>query len=180
MSNQPQPNYLSDEEQRSAWRDRDTLDARDERLDADPPRELITAPPAEETEAREEDTGTFARVDNTPKPTPKSEEHPELSATPYLSDQTSSQAGERWQRIQGEFVDDPRKSVNEAHELVSELMQRVVDTFAQERNDLEHQWSGGGDVSTENLRVCMQRYRAFFSRLLPINEQQAQRAREAG
>ncbi|MEY4582099.1 MAG: hypothetical protein RL701_6802 [Pseudomonadota bacterium] len=165
MSNQTQPNYLSDEEQRSAWRDRDTIDVRDER-------------PADETDAREDETGTYARVENTRTPT--SDERPELSATPYLSDQTSSQAGERWQRIQGEFVDDPRKSVNEAHELVSELMQRVVDTFAKERNDLEQQWSGGGDVSTENLRVCMQRYRAFFSRLLPINEQQAQRAREAG
>jgi hypothetical protein len=173
MSTQTQRNYLPDEE-------RDTLDQRDTRFDADAPRELITAAPAHDDvdadadviEAREDNTGTYTR------PESKREERQELG-TPYLSDQTSSQAGERWQRIQGEFVDDPRKSVNEAHELVSELMQRVVDTFAQERNDLEHQWSGGGDVSTENLRVCMQRYRAFFSRLLPINEQ-AQRAREAG
>jgi hypothetical protein len=88
----------------------------------------------------------------------------------YLPEKDSTQASQRWQRIQGEFVDDPRKSVGEAHELVGELMQRIVDSFANERRDLESQWSKGGDVSTEDLRVCLQRYRAFFSRLLPLGE----------
>lgn len=87
--------------------------------------------------------------------------------TSYLSDQTSSQAKERWRRVQAEFVDDPRKSVAEAHELVGELVERIVEAFSAERNQLEHQWSKGGDVSTEDLRVCLQRYRSFFSRLLP-------------
>ena len=88
----------------------------------------------------------------------------------YLPEQDSQQASQRWQRIQGEFVDDPRKSVGEAHELVGELMQRIVDSFASERRELESQWSKGSDVSTEDLRVCLQRYRAFFSRLLPLGE----------
>jgi hypothetical protein len=87
--------------------------------------------------------------------------------TPYLPDQTSAQTNEKWQRIQAEFVDDPRKSVAGAHQLVGEVVQRIVDAFAQERADLERQWSKGDDVSTEDLRLCLQRYRAFFSRLLP-------------
>jgi sarcosine oxidase delta subunit len=87
--------------------------------------------------------------------------------TSYLPDQTSTQASERWQHIQSEFVDDPRKTVAEAHQLVSELMQRIVDTFAQQRAELERQWTEGDSVSTEDLRICLQRYRAFFSRLLP-------------
>jgi len=87
--------------------------------------------------------------------------------TPYLPDKASGAAGERWQHIQTEFVDDPRKSVTEAHQLVSELTQRIVDAFAQERDALEQQWSKGDSVSTEDLRVCLQRYRSFFSRLLP-------------
>jgi hypothetical protein len=87
--------------------------------------------------------------------------------TPYLNKETSSQTNERWRRVQAEFVDDPRKSVTEAHQLVGELMERIVNAFAEERNQLESQWSKGGDVSTEDLRVCLQRYRAFFSRLLP-------------
>lgn len=90
--------------------------------------------------------------------------------TSYLPDQASAQAGDRWQRIQAEFVDDPRKSVGEAHELVGELVQRIVDAFTNERRELERQWSKGDDVSTEDLRVCLQRYRAFFSRLLPLGE----------
>jgi molecular chaperone GrpE (heat shock protein) len=86
---------------------------------------------------------------------------------PYLPGQTSMQANERWQRVQAEFVDDPRKSVSEAHELVSELVQRIVDSFTHERDNLEGTWSRGDSVSTEDLRVCLQRYRTFFSRLLP-------------
>jgi len=85
----------------------------------------------------------------------------------YLPDRTSAQVSDRWQHIQSEFVDDPRKSVAEAHELVGELVQRIVDNFTQERHELERQWSQGSTASTEDLRVCLQRYRDFFSRLLP-------------
>lgn len=88
-------------------------------------------------------------------------------AMPGLQAGHSEQVNERWQRIQAAFVDDPRKSVKEAHELVSDVMQRIVDAFTQERGELERQWSKGGDVSTEDLRLCLQRYRAFFARLLP-------------
>jgi molecular chaperone GrpE (heat shock protein) len=86
---------------------------------------------------------------------------------PYLTGKSSAQAGERWQRVQAEFVDDPRKSVSEAHQLVSELVQQIVTAFTHERDNLERQWSEGENVSTEDLRVSLQRYRAFFSRLLP-------------
>lgn len=79
----------------------------------------------------------------------------------------SAQTHERWQQIQAQFVDDPRKAVGEAHALVGDLVQRIVDTFTKERNELEGQWSKGGDVSTEELRVCLQHYREFFARLLP-------------
>lgn len=88
-------------------------------------------------------------------------------ATPYLPEQDAGPANERWGHIQAKFVDDPRKAVSEAHELVGELTQRIVDAFARERSELERQWSEGENVSTEDLRVSLQRYRAFFSRLLP-------------
>ena len=99
----------------------------------------------------------------------REEDSHDMRAT-YLPEQAGSQASERWQRIQTEFVDDPRKSVSEAHELVSELMQRIVDTFTHEKDELEQQWSKGGSVSTEDMRVCLQRYRSFFTRLLPLGE----------
>jgi hypothetical protein len=97
----------------------------------------------------------------------------ETSATPdpesssYLPTGASADINERWLHIQSEFVDDPRKSVTEAHQLVGELMQRIVESFTNEREQLERQWAGGSGASTEELRICLQRYRDFFSRLLP-------------
>jgi hypothetical protein len=72
----------------------------------------------------------------------------------------------RWEVIQTGFVDEPRRSVQEADALVTDLMQRLTDTFTEERGRLEGQWDRGDEVSTEELRVAMQRYRAFFNRLL--------------
>jgi hypothetical protein len=45
-------------------------------------------------------------------------------------------------------------------------MQRLAESFARERSDLEQQWDRGEDVSTEDLRVALQRYRSFFVRLV--------------
>ena len=92
------------------------------------------------------------------------------AATPHLAEPISVQAGERWQEILAGFVDDPRKSVGDAHQLVGDVMQRMIDGFTKERENLERQWSRGGDVSTEDMRVCLQNYRAFFARLLPSTD----------
>jgi hypothetical protein len=73
---------------------------------------------------------------------------------------------DEWQDIQGHFVDDPRRAVEEGDALVATLMQRLAETFADERSKLEQQWDREGDVSTEDLRVALQRYRSFFDRLL--------------
>lgn len=74
----------------------------------------------------------------------------------------------RWTDIQTAFVDEPRRAVERADELVAEVIKRLADSFAQERSRLEGQWGRGDDVSTEDLRVALQRYRAFFDRLLNI------------
>jgi hypothetical protein len=72
----------------------------------------------------------------------------------------------RWVDIQARFVDEPRQSVQDADSLVAELMQQLADGFSRVRSDLEGQWDRGDAVSTEDLRVALQRYRAFFERLL--------------
>jgi hypothetical protein len=72
----------------------------------------------------------------------------------------------RWKAVQVRFVDDPRGTVKEADGLVSDLMAHLAQTFADERASLEAQWERGADVSTEDLRVAVQRYRSFFARLL--------------
>ena len=57
-------------------------------------------------------------------------------------------------------------SVLPADTLVADLMQRLASSFAEERKQLENQWDQGDDVSTEDLRVALTRYRSFFERLL--------------
>jgi hypothetical protein len=74
----------------------------------------------------------------------------------------------RWETIQVGFVDEPRRAVEQADHLVAETMQRLAETFAKERENLEHRWDGGGDVSTEDLRLALRRYRTFFARLLKV------------
>jgi len=74
----------------------------------------------------------------------------------------------RWDTIQTGFVDEPRQSVEQADSLVAGVMQRLAEVFADERGKLEDQWSRGDDVSTEDLRIALRRYRSFFDRLLSM------------
>jgi hypothetical protein len=75
---------------------------------------------------------------------------------------------QRWNEIQARFVDEPRGSVEEANTLVSELMDRLVSSFSEQRARLEDQWERGDDVTTEDLRMVLMRYRSFFGRLLEV------------
>jgi hypothetical protein len=72
----------------------------------------------------------------------------------------------RWKDIQAEFVDEPEQAVQEADALVAELMQRLAAMFASERAGLEKRLAGDHEVSTEDLRQGLRRYRSFFERLL--------------
>ena len=74
----------------------------------------------------------------------------------------------RWRDIQGDFVDEPRKAVEQANELVERVIQRLTDVFASERSRLETEWGQGKDVTTEDLRQALRRYRLFFDRLLSV------------
>jgi hypothetical protein len=85
---------------------------------------------------------------------------------PLLPEDQTTSFQDRWAQIQTRFVDEPQQAVQDADALVAELMRRLAETFADERSGLEQQWSSGGDVDTEQLRIALQRYRAFFQRLL--------------
>jgi hypothetical protein len=74
----------------------------------------------------------------------------------------------RWKEVQIAFVDEPRKAVEQADGLVASAMKRLAEVFAEERSKLEQQWDRGDSVSTEDLRVALQRYRTFFERLLSV------------
>jgi hypothetical protein len=74
----------------------------------------------------------------------------------------------RWDSIQTGFVDEPRTAVEKADSLVASVVQRIAEQFAGERAQLEKQWDSGDNVSTEDLRQALKRYRAFFDRLLSV------------
>jgi hypothetical protein len=85
-----------------------------------------------------------------------------------LSEQQAEELRTKWNNIQANFVDQPRKAVEDADNLVAAAVKQIEDVFAAQRSDLEKKWQGGNDVSTEDLRVCLQRYRDFFDHLLSL------------
>ena len=97
--------------------------------------------------------------------TPSGDEEEEVAA-PLLADEDAGGFRSRWNEIQVRFVDEPRGSVQKADGLVAEMMERLTQMFSEERTRLESQWERGDDVSTEDLRIALQRYRSFFERLL--------------
>jgi hypothetical protein len=88
--------------------------------------------------------------------------------TPLFPSNELGELRERWNGVQAAFVDEPRKAVEQADTLVASAMKRLAEVFAEERARLEKQWDKGDDVSTEDLRLALQRYRSFFQRLLSI------------
>lgn len=85
-----------------------------------------------------------------------------------FSPEESESLRDRWSDIQTGFVDEPRRAVEQADSLVADCIRRLAESFADERAGLERQWDRGDNVSTEDLRITLQRYRAFFTRLLSL------------
>lgn len=88
--------------------------------------------------------------------------------TALFADEERDRLGEQWGAVQAAFVDDPRAAVERADALVAEVVQSLTTSFTNERSRLEQQWSQGEDVSTEELRQALHRYRSFFDRLLHV------------
>jgi hypothetical protein len=87
---------------------------------------------------------------------------------PLFSKSETDDFRSQWIMIQTCFVDEPRGTVKDADKLVAAVMQRLAEGFANERSGLESRWDRGGNASTEDLRVALQRYRSFFDRLLKL------------
>lgn len=87
---------------------------------------------------------------------------------PLFENNEAEKFRSHWLEIQSRFVDDPTVAVKEADELVADVIKNITRTFSDKRLGLENQWKRGDKVSTEDLRVAMQRYRSFFNRLLTL------------
>lgn len=117
---------------------------------------MTNEPRRRDAELREEP----GRVRETP---PAADEH-----VPLFHDDEMGGFRSRWEAIQTGFVDEPRAAVEQADALVDTMMKRLTDVFTTERTTLEQQWGRGDNVSTEDLRIALKRYRSFFERLLSV------------
>jgi hypothetical protein len=88
------------------------------------------------------------------------------SLAALLSHDESEHFRTRWNEVQGKFVDEPRSAVQQADALVSDVIEKITQMFANEHGALEEQWKEGKAVSTEDLRKALQHYRSFFNRLV--------------
>lgn len=87
---------------------------------------------------------------------------------PVIPRSESEEFRRRWESIQASFIDAPREAVDDADRLVEELTERIAQRFGAERGALDERWEEGDEVSTEDLRLSLQRYRGFFDRLLRL------------
>jgi hypothetical protein len=71
----------------------------------------------------------------------------------------------RWNQLKSDFVDEPRRAVRGANELVGEVLDELEELFRRQRTDLE-QGLENEQTTTEDLRLALGRYRSFFDRLL--------------
>lgn len=135
--------------------------------DTDSAESPSTATPAGSTSSSGNDaTASQAQNVSAPASPAGSSETASANGAPLLPEEMSTTFQRRWEEVQTRFVDEPRGAVEDADGLVANLMQQLAQGFAQERERLEAQWGRGEDISTEDLRVALQRYRSFFQRLL--------------
>jgi hypothetical protein len=92
----------------------------------------------------------------------------EQSNLPLFAQNDTEDFRSRWEKIQIGFVDEPRNAVERADELVASAIKRLAEVFAAERQKLESEWDKTDNVSTEELRIALRRYRSFFDRLLTV------------
>jgi hypothetical protein len=105
-----------------------------------------------------------------------------------LDREERAQFADRWQRVQGRFVDEPTGATNEADELVGEVMaargypvgdfeQRAADVSVNHPRVVEHYRAAHaialqnerGDADTEELRQALVHFRALFEDLLEVD-----------
>src|SRR5437870_3477072 len=88
---------------------------------------------------------------------PAGDSKPAEPNVPLFAQNDAQDFRSRWERIQSGFVDEPRKAVEQADELVVNTTKRLTEVFAAERQKLESAWDKTDNVSTEDLRNALRR-----------------------
>ena len=125
---------------------------------------------AEAPTSRREVTAKFEdpALEKQDLPGSSEEVHEEAQLAPLFLPDVSKAFRAHWDAVQIGFVDDPKRAVREADELVAQVMKSLAETFSKERAMLEGRADQVEQASTENLRVALRRYRSFFQRLLSL------------
>ena len=132
-------------------------------------RSTNTASRAETEVGRRADTGDGERSPDTANP-PQTDADRQAGTgvrqrTTLIEPERAESYNSRWTELKGEFVDDPRRYVRGANELVGEVLDELEELFRRQRTDLEHGLDSE-QTTTEDLRQALGRYRSFFDRLL--------------
>jgi hypothetical protein len=138
-------------------------DVRGHHEDAMVNRDAVAEPSARPAQPRAQSTAAIASAKTRGGRSPAPDGHASLFA-----EKDAAALRNTWSDVQAGFVDEPRRAVQQADALVADVMKRLAEGFANERASLEHQWDRGDNVTTEDLRVALQRYRSFFDRLLSV------------
>ncbi|GAA1085509.1 hypothetical protein [Nocardiopsis metallicus] len=72
---------------------------------------------------------------------------------------------ERWTQAQGEFVDDPPRSVREADALADEVADALIAEIEARRASLRSVWNDS-EADTEALRLVLRDYRSFVKQMV--------------
>ncbi|XVV05700.1 hypothetical protein ACQPW3_10030 [Actinosynnema sp. CA-248983] len=133
-------------------------------------RDEPTQPHAVPQQDRQEQPAMDAPAEQYAKDQQHSPEQPtdRSDSEPLFASAEADGYRDEWRALQGDFVDDPRDAVRRADELVAQVVQSLATTFADHKRSLEGQWQQGEQVDTEELRMALRRYRAFFDRLLSV------------
>jgi len=130
--------------------------------------ETLTTADIARPAARQTPAAAMDQLDSQPIPLPAAttNSNPVTDAGPLFPDDELQNFRAGWNQVQTSFVDEPRHAVEQADSLVANVVKRIAEQFAAERATLEDQWGKGDNVSTEDLRQALKRYRSFFDRLL--------------
>jgi hypothetical protein len=123
--------------------------------------------------SKEQDEKTFGTADllaasQAPQDRPPEREAEGEQLAALFPAETAEGFRSNWDAVQIGFVDDPRKAVQQADELVAKVMKSLAESFAGQRASIEADVGQNDQASTENLRVALRRYRSFFERLLSL------------
>jgi hypothetical protein len=97
---------------------------------------------------------------------PGTAETPGVNTTSFVTNGDELHAD--WARIQSSFVDDPRGSVSQAADLVSQVTSSLVAAVQQREQTLRGEWESQEGTDTEHLRNALRDYRAYFELLVKL------------